>query len=320
MFFNAKITVEPSFSNYHYWYLTLENGMVRVEGRTCKASAITEKLLAEYDEDSRSIFNTIYTVDDQGWDWGCDGMTVRYDIKSSASDCRTTIWQPQDYTDDFPFTALLKFCWFALYGQNQAYDNCLELLLSWDIPIIRTGSKLRIFEMQSAEELERVFSELDGVRDAIIQISNFQDTENILQPILMNFAQRNPDSIWLTDRSKTRGVLDKAGINYGVVNDPVCFLLAETDVYLAYGRYQQAEEIMLEAIENDPEDDDFKRKLLQIFCASNNISRFEEYLSQLITAKEITDIDFWREIAEIGETIIPNSPLLENIKSISSSV
>jgi tetratricopeptide (TPR) repeat protein len=295
--------------------------MVRVYGRTHKASALTEKLLAEYDEESCSVFNTKYTDNDQDLS-GLDGITVRFDIESTKSNCNTAIWNPGDYID-CPFSKLLKFCWFTLYGQNEAYDKCLELLLSdfgWEVSIIRTGAKLRIFEMQSAEELEKAFSELDGVSNAIIHMSNFQDTGNILLPILMNFAQKNPEATWLTYRSETRGMLDEAGISYDVLNIHESLLFDKTNIYLAYSRYQQAEEIMQEAIENDPQNDDLKLKLLEIFCESNNTSRFEEYLSQLYYSEKITDIDFWRKAVEMGEKIIPNLPLLENIASISSSV
>lgn len=50
--------------------------------------------------------------------------------------------------------------------------------------------------------------------------------------------------------------------------------LAEADVYLAYGRYQQAEELIRQAMEKFPERQELKHKLLEILYATKNKDAF----------------------------------------------
>lgn len=84
---------------------------------------------------------------------------------------------------------------------------------------------------------------------------------------------------------------------------------SETDVYLAYGRYQQAEELMRHAIAEQPENDEYKLKLLEIFYTSENESEFENYAQELAESGKQSDINFWSKVSEMGSEIVPDSPL-----------
>lgn len=84
---------------------------------------------------------------------------------------------------------------------------------------------------------------------------------------------------------------------------------SETDVYLAYGRYQQAEALMRQAIADHPEKDEYKLKLLEIFYASENEGGFENYANELVALGMQTDIDFWSKVSEMGKELIPDSIL-----------
>ncbi|WP_158083108.1 FimV/HubP family polar landmark protein [Methyloprofundus sedimenti] len=81
---------------------------------------------------------------------------------------------------------------------------------------------------------------------------------------------------------------------------------SETDVYLAYGRYQQAEALMRHAIADHPEKDEYKLKLLEIFYASENKVGFENYANELVALGMQTDIDFWSKVSEMGKELIPD--------------
>lgn len=85
--------------------------------------------------------------------------------------------------------------------------------------------------------------------------------------------------------------------------------ISETDVYLAYGRYQQAEELMRQAITDHPEKDEYRLKLLEIFYASENEGGFNNYASELIAAGKKTDINFWSKVTAMRSELIPDSPL-----------
>jgi pilus assembly protein FimV len=88
--------------------------------------------------------------------------------------------------------------------------------------------------------------------------------------------------------------------------------LAEADVYLAYGRYQQAEDLIKQAIKDHPERDDCKLKLLEIFHASSNKEDFEKYAAELAAAGKKDEKDFWKKVSEMGVDINPDSELFKS--------
>jgi pilus assembly protein FimV len=90
--------------------------------------------------------------------------------------------------------------------------------------------------------------------------------------------------------------------------------ISEADVYLAYGRYQQAEELMRNAIAEQPGRDECKLKLLEIFYTNNNKQAFEEYAKELVQAGKKTDVAFWARVTEMGGELIPDSPLFADVK------
>ncbi len=91
--------------------------------------------------------------------------------------------------------------------------------------------------------------------------------------------------------------------------DPVL----EADVYLAYGRYQQAEELMRQAIVDQPERDECKLKLLEIFHAHENKSGFEKYVTELEKSGKNKDQSFWSKVVEMGSELEVVSSSGENI-------
>jgi pilus assembly protein FimV len=88
--------------------------------------------------------------------------------------------------------------------------------------------------------------------------------------------------------------------------------ISEADVYLAYGRYQQAEELIRQAIKDQPNRDECKLKLLEIFYANENKAAFEVYSNELAEAGKRNDFEFWEKAAEMGREICPDSPLFSS--------
>jgi pilus assembly protein FimV len=88
--------------------------------------------------------------------------------------------------------------------------------------------------------------------------------------------------------------------------------LAEADVYLAYGRYQQAEDLIRQAVKDYPDRDDCKLKLLEIFHASSNKEDFEQYAAELASAGRKDDKDFWHKVTELSRDISPDSALFSS--------
>ncbi|NOQ14435.1 MAG: hypothetical protein GQ583_08180 [Methyloprofundus sp.] len=84
---------------------------------------------------------------------------------------------------------------------------------------------------------------------------------------------------------------------------------SEADVYLAYGRYQQAEELMRQAITDHPDKDDYKLKLLEIFYTSENGEGFEGFSKELAAEGKNKDLNFWAKVMEMGSELCPDSAL-----------
>lgn len=85
--------------------------------------------------------------------------------------------------------------------------------------------------------------------------------------------------------------------------------LSEADVYLAYGRYQQAEDLIRHAIKDVPERDDYKLKLLEILYANESKEAFAAYAQELSDAGKQADRVFWTKVSDMGKEIVPEFAL-----------
>ncbi len=87
--------------------------------------------------------------------------------------------------------------------------------------------------------------------------------------------------------------------------------LSEADVYLAYGRYQQAEELIREALEKEPEREDVNLKLLEVFLATQNQGAFDEHAQAILARLENTADPMWTKVAAMGRELSPDNPLYQ---------
>ena len=93
-------------------------------------------------------------------------------------------------------------------------------------------------------------------------------------------------------------------LDAGADVDPV----AEADVYLAYGRDQQAEEILLEALRLTPDRLPVRLKLLEIYAQRPDATRFEAAARELYALTEGQGPE-WERACELGQTLDPDNPL-----------
>ena len=86
--------------------------------------------------------------------------------------------------------------------------------------------------------------------------------------------------------------------------------LSEADVYVAYGRYQQAEELIQQAIEKDDERVELKFKLLEIYYSTQNKIAFAELAQRLANngAKNQSP-QAWAQVVSMGQELLPNEVL-----------
>jgi len=88
--------------------------------------------------------------------------------------------------------------------------------------------------------------------------------------------------------------------------DPV----AEADVYLAYGRDLQAEEILKEAMRSSPDRMAIRTKLLEVYAKRRDTKGFELLATQLFALTRGEGED-WAKAQEMGAQIDPDNPLFQ---------
>jgi len=85
-------------------------------------------------------------------------------------------------------------------------------------------------------------------------------------------------------------------------------VLAEADVYLAYGIYQQAEELLSNAINQNPERDDYRMKLLETHFAGKDSSAFSSLAAE-VQQRKGGDKAYWDRVVAMGRDLCPENDL-----------
>ncbi|MDB5773360.1 MAG: LysM peptidoglycan-binding protein [Burkholderia sp.] len=116
------------------------------------------------------------------------------------------------------------------------------------------------------------------------------------------------NSVFNSNFSATASQLDSNEV------DPV----AEADVYIAYGRDAQAEEILKEALRTQPDRHAVRVKLLEIYSNRKDLRAFEVLATELYGMTKGQGED-WAQAATLGAAIDPDNPLYAAGKSGKSS-
>lgn len=122
-------------------------------------------------------------------------------------------------------------------------------------------------------------------------------------------SSSNSDTSFLTDFAQSA---DGSMIDTNDV-DPI----AEAEVYMAYGRDAQAEEILKDAILKEPKRYELHLKLLEIYASRKDAAAFETIAGELYTTLGADD-PTWAKVAELGVTVEPENPLYD-ISNIASA-
>jgi len=104
-----------------------------------------------------------------------------------------------------------------------------------------------------------------------------------------------------------------------VSDDDEIDAIAEADVYLAYRRYDKAEELLSEAVQNEPDRVDVQVKLLEVYAASDKKEAFIERAEKLQTSLGDSNSSIWKSVAEMGRKIAPTSLLFNDEVAVDSA-
>ncbi len=86
-------------------------------------------------------------------------------------------------------------------------------------------------------------------------------------------------------------------------------VIAEADVYLAYGRYQQAEELIKGTLEEHPDRTDLKGKLLEVYFATRDREAFEAVVEEVHGELQAAGGAEWDKLQLMGQDLCPGNPL-----------
>lgn len=85
-------------------------------------------------------------------------------------------------------------------------------------------------------------------------------------------------------------------------------VLSEADVYLAYGRYDQARELLEKAVRNDSGNTAARLKLLETVGLMHDVDAFAEQARQLRAQFDPAG-ESWQRVAQMGRDLLPGDPM-----------
>ncbi len=155
---------------------------------------------------------------------------------------------------------------------------------------------------------------------APIITSGFDDLESLADDVAsegentQEVGQGSPaadeESIDDSDTAKD-AVSAKSDVSAEVDEDePRDDVIAEADVYLAYGIYQQAEELLTQAIADNPERDDYRVKLAETHYAGKNADAFVEIASDI--KQRVDDASpAWKKVLTMGQDLCADNSMFQ---------
>jgi pilus assembly protein FimV len=177
------------------------------------------------------------------------------------------------------------------------FDTVKELIFSSWITLLGTGLALLlilvgIFVVLRRKRSIAEFEDSIISGTAVLDISTAESTEP---------SDSGSETSFLSDFVPGMGNMQADEV------DP----LAEAEVYMAYGRDEQAEEVLKEAAENNPDRHELKLKLLEIYQGRKDVSSFETLAEELYPADGNIPMDVWAKVAEMGKIVNPDNPLFQ---------
>ncbi len=88
--------------------------------------------------------------------------------------------------------------------------------------------------------------------------------------------------------------------------------IAEAEVYVAYGREHEAEQVLRDALTENPNQPEVQLKLLEVYKRSHNTSAFTALAAELKTQWASTEPELWDRVVAQGQDLLPGNALFES--------
>lgn len=189
------------------------------------------------------------------------------------------------------------------YRRKQADEEFEVSMLSIDSYSYRSGEALEsdvgsveqlddhpVNAITSTEKSEQIDLDTKSIQKLDLPSHNSEATE-----------EQTKETSFLTVYSDSDAVVQADEV------DPV----AEADVYIAYGRFEQAEEVLKAGIDAEPERFDVKSKLMSMYQRTNKQDPFTRMAEDMFANRTSLTSEQWAEVCEMGKSLDPNNPLYE---------
>ncbi len=93
-------------------------------------------------------------------------------------------------------------------------------------------------------------------------------------------------------------------------------VIAEADVYLAYGIYQQAEELLQSAINDNPDKDSYRVKLAETYFAGKNTDGLTQLGTEMKARLSGEETSAWKKVAAMGKELCPDADIFQQAGAV----
>jgi len=169
-----------------------------------------------------------------------------------------------------------------------------------DDPMVMYGGLGVLLLIIIAVVIQRRRKMQDGFEESILNVGGMDDNAGATAESMGGGESSMVSDFAMSEMSGMSGIeTDAADV------DPI----SEADVYLAYGRHQQAEDILREALEKEPGRHEIKLKMLEVFFAAKDRESFEQQAQELHDALGNESDPIWAKAVTMGAQLCPGSDL-----------
>jgi pilus assembly protein FimV len=159
---------------------------------------------------------------------------------------------------------------------------------------------------------------LSGLLGYMVISSRRRKAMATLEQSVLSGGDQFKTAIFRTGTGKTVGaaategpVTELSRLGLGAIDTHEVDPIAEAEVYMAYGRDAQAEEILKAAMVKDPSRHEIHLKLLEIYAGREDKVAFETLATELYAASGGQPTEVWVKAAEMGRGLDPENPLYQ---------
>ncbi len=169
-----------------------------------------------------------------------------------------------------------------------------------DDPVVLYGGLGVLLLLIIAVVIQRRRKMQDGFEESILNVEGGDNSAGATAESMNGGESSMVSDFAMSEMSGMSGIeSDAADV------DPI----SEADVYLAYGRHQQAEDILREALEKEPDRHEIKLKMLEVFFAAKDRESFEQQAQELHDALGNESDPMWAKAVTMGTQLCPGSDL-----------